>query len=289
MDPRVVFNKLARLLDLNTDNITENVRRINSNNPDARLRYIMERLVHNLHEFARETRLSTTEWMAGIEFLTAMGKICGEERQVRFPPVLPDGAFLSRKSSILTLLRSQEFILLSDTLGLSLLVDAMDHPKPVNGTEGTVLGPFHTHKMPERRNGELIMQNDPDGTPVLVVCKIRDFVETLTNNPRSGLYGVKQTLRFSVDSVFCLLDVLRSHLQTDSYKLSSHISRATHIIATRSVSVAGKYIIPLFPTDDIDRACSQFHIFSLISEEESRGRCQSLRGPPQPPANWDGW
>jgi hypothetical protein len=85
MEPRVAFNKLARLLDLNTDNITENVHRINSNNPDARLRYIMERLVHHLHQFARETRLSTTEWMAGIEFLTATGKICDEERQVRFP------------------------------------------------------------------------------------------------------------------------------------------------------------------------------------------------------------
>jgi hypothetical protein len=85
MDPRVALTKLPRLLDLNTDNITENVNRINSNNPDARLRYIMERLVHHLHEFARETRLSTTEWMAGIEFLTATGKICDDERQVRVP------------------------------------------------------------------------------------------------------------------------------------------------------------------------------------------------------------
>lgn len=70
------------LKDLTIDNITENVIRINSQTSDARLRYIMERLVSHLHEFARETRLSTPEWMAGIEFLTAVGKKCTGVRQV---------------------------------------------------------------------------------------------------------------------------------------------------------------------------------------------------------------
>jgi protocatechuate 3,4-dioxygenase beta subunit len=95
-------------------------------------------------------------------------------------------------------LQSQEFILLSDTLGLSLLVDAMDHPKPVNGTEGTVLGPFHTHTMPERSNGDLIMQNDPDGTPVLVVCKIRDLQGRPIEGVRVEIWETDSTGHYDV-------------------------------------------------------------------------------------------
>lgn len=71
-----------RLMNLTIDNITENVKLVNSTNPDARFKYILERLIHHLHDFARETRLSTKEWMAGIMFLTATGQICSDVRQV---------------------------------------------------------------------------------------------------------------------------------------------------------------------------------------------------------------
>ena len=71
------------LKDLTIDNITENVVRINSQCSDPRLKYIMERLVSHLHDFARETRLSFDEWMAGIQFLTQVGQICTDVRQVR--------------------------------------------------------------------------------------------------------------------------------------------------------------------------------------------------------------
>ncbi|PVI06193.1 catechol 1,2-dioxygenase-like protein [Periconia macrospinosa] len=134
------------LKDLTIDNITENVHRINSQTEDARLKYIMERLVTHLHDFARETRLSTSEWMAGIEFLTAVGKKCTDVRQ--------------------------EFILLSDTLGLSLLVDSIDHPKPASSTEGTVLGPYHTHDAHDQTIGSSI-SGDPDGTPLLCLCTVK--------------------------------------------------------------------------------------------------------------------
>ena len=80
MDPSKV--KIPPLKDLNTDNITENVNLINSNNPDTRMKYILERLVTHLHDFARETRLSTKEWMQGIIFLTRTGQICTDVRQV---------------------------------------------------------------------------------------------------------------------------------------------------------------------------------------------------------------
>lgn len=74
------------LKDLTIDNITENVHRINSQASNARLKYILERLVSHLHDFARETRLSTEEWMAGIQFLTETGKMCTDVRQVIYSP-----------------------------------------------------------------------------------------------------------------------------------------------------------------------------------------------------------
>ena len=68
--------------DLTIDNITENTILINSQGSDIRMKYVLERLVSHLHDFARETRLSTNEWRAGVEFLTAVGQICSDVRQV---------------------------------------------------------------------------------------------------------------------------------------------------------------------------------------------------------------
>ncbi|KIH87377.1 hypothetical protein SPBR_05092 [Sporothrix brasiliensis 5110] len=135
------------LLDLTIDNITPNTIRINDQSPDARLRYLMARLVTHLHDFARETRLSTDEWMAAISFLVQTGQICSDVRN--------------------------EFILLSDILGLSLLVDSINHPKPTGSTEGSVLGPFHTHDAPTLANGAS-MTSDPDGEPMLALCRVVD-------------------------------------------------------------------------------------------------------------------
>ncbi|KKY17431.1 putative catechol dioxygenase [Phaeomoniella chlamydospora] len=67
----------------------------------------------------------------------------------------------------------KEFILLSDVFGLSLLVDSIDHPKPPQSTEGTVLGPFHTLEAELKTNGES-MSHDPNGKPLLVLCNIKD-------------------------------------------------------------------------------------------------------------------
>ncbi|KAL2006611.1 hypothetical protein VTN00DRAFT_9279 [Thermoascus crustaceus] len=145
MDPSQV--KIPPLKDLTIDNITENVILINSLCEDARMKYVLERLVTHLHDFARETRLSTKEWMSGLQFLTEVGQICSDVRQ--------------------------EFILLSDVLGLSLLVDSIDHPKPEGSTQGTVLGPFHTHEAQEMTAGDM-MSHDPQGEPLLVLCTLKD-------------------------------------------------------------------------------------------------------------------
>lgn len=80
MDPSQV--DVPPLKDLTIDNITDNVKLINSQCPNPRLKYILERVVQHLHDFARETRLSQDEWMTGLLFLTAVGQICTDVRQV---------------------------------------------------------------------------------------------------------------------------------------------------------------------------------------------------------------
>lgn len=90
MDPSKV--KIPPIKNLSADTITENTILINSVNPDARFKYILERLVSHLHDFARETRLSSKEWMAGLEFLTATGKACTDVRQVCLDPISPSHA-----------------------------------------------------------------------------------------------------------------------------------------------------------------------------------------------------
>ena len=164
------------LLDLTIDNITPNTILINSQCPDARLKYVMSRLVTHLHDFARETRLSTDEWTSAIQFLIACGQICSDVRN--------------------------EFILLSDVLGLSLLVDNVNHPKPRGSTEGSVLGPFHTHDAPQLENGAS-MTSDPEGEPMLALCTVRDtegkpvagVKVDIWETDSSGKYDVQHTDR----------------------------------------------------------------------------------------------
>jgi hydroxyquinol 1,2-dioxygenase len=107
---------------------------------DPRLRELMRALVSHLHAFATEVRLDEDEWRVLIDFLTATGKITDERRQ--------------------------EFILWSDALGLSMLVDALARPAD-GATESTVLGPFYVPGAPVRAYGES-MAEEPAGTPARV-------------------------------------------------------------------------------------------------------------------------
>jgi hydroxyquinol 1,2-dioxygenase len=96
------------LIDIDENTITQAVLERLASTPDARLREVMAGLVRHLHDFAREVRLTEAEWFEGIRFLTETGQMCDERRQ--------------------------EFILLSDTLGLSTLVTALNHRKPAGCT-----------------------------------------------------------------------------------------------------------------------------------------------------------
>lgn len=140
---------------MSDDTITANTKIVNSNTPNPRLKYILESLVDHLHDFARETRLTTEEWETGIDFLTRVGQTCTEIRQ--------------------------EFILLSDVLGLSVLVDGISHPKPDGATIGTLLGPFHTHDAEEHVQGDSIC-SEGKGEPLLIEGRLTD----LQGNPVEG-------------------------------------------------------------------------------------------------------
>jgi len=115
--------------------------------PDPRLREIMASVVTHLHAVVREVEPSLDEWMAAIRFLTATGQISDDKRQ--------------------------EFILLSDTLGVSMLVDAINHRKPSGATESTVLGPFHVAGAPRREMGDTISL-DGKGEPAWVSGRVVD-------------------------------------------------------------------------------------------------------------------
>lgn len=122
---------------------------IQRSGPDAnpRVKQLVDSLVKHLHAFIKETEPTMEEWMQGIEFLTRTGQLCTEWRQ--------------------------EYILLSDTLGVSMLVETINNRKSSGETESTVLGPFHVSNAPRYENGANICL-DGKGEPVHVSGIVRD-------------------------------------------------------------------------------------------------------------------
>ncbi len=119
-----------RAIDHNT--ITDAALEQMSATPNPRLKQIMEGLVKHLHEFAREVDLTPEEWIQGIGFLTAVGQKCTPFRQ--------------------------EFILLSDTLGFSALINALHDKRGVEAsTKSSLLGPFYREGSPEMNLGDCIV------------------------------------------------------------------------------------------------------------------------------------
>jgi catechol 1,2-dioxygenase len=123
---------------------------------DSRLRELVQAFVRHLHAFAVEVGLTQDEWRSAIEILTATGTITDEHRQ--------------------------EFILWSDTLGLSMLVDALANPLPEGATESTVLGPFYVPGSPLRDYGDDISEQS-GGTPAWVHGRVLDVT---TGAPVAG-------------------------------------------------------------------------------------------------------
>ncbi len=125
--------------------------------PNERLKTVMQAAIRHTHAFVREVELTRDEWMAGIQFLTATGQICSETRQ--------------------------EFILMSDTLGVSTLVEMTNYSPTAGTTENTVLGPFYAPNSPARGYGESMLDDDDRGDRVVV----RGTITDPDGNPLSGV------------------------------------------------------------------------------------------------------
>jgi hydroxyquinol 1,2-dioxygenase len=131
------------------DDITAEVLRRFESTPDPRLRAIMLSLTRHIHAFVKDVRLDEGEWWKAIGFLTATGQMCSDKRQ--------------------------EFILLSDTMGVSMLVDLISNGKPPGATESTVFGPFYREGGPELPEGGNVAEGVEGGTPAIVAGRVLDM------------------------------------------------------------------------------------------------------------------
>lgn len=143
--------------NLDEHTITQAVLERFSTTPDPRLKEIIFSLVQHLHDFARDVRLTEEEWLEGIKFLTRAGHITDDKRQ--------------------------EFILISDTLGLSMLTVAMNNQKPEGCTEATVVGPFHVENAPHYNLGDDV-GNGAIGAP----CFVKGTIKGLKGEPVPGAH-----------------------------------------------------------------------------------------------------
>jgi len=139
-----------------TDKLLDQVLATFVNTADPRMHEIATAAIKHVHAFVKEVNLTEQEWMAGIEFFTAVGKACSDVRQ--------------------------EFILLSDITGTSSLVEMLDYKGLPGSTENTVLGPFYQGGSPRRKNGDSIIVS-PDPGPKLHVS---GTVRSLDGRPIAG-------------------------------------------------------------------------------------------------------
>jgi protocatechuate 3,4-dioxygenase beta subunit len=133
---------------INENTITEGALEQMSSTPDPRLKEVISCLVRHLHAFAREVDLTPEEWLEGIRFLTAVGQTCTQHRQ--------------------------EFILLSDTLGLSSLVNALHDCRATEAaTKSSLLGPFYRQDAPAMTLGSSIVSQG-SGSEVVIYGRVSD-------------------------------------------------------------------------------------------------------------------
>jgi len=131
------------------DRLLDDVVRSFAGSSDRRLQEVMEAAVRHVHAFVSEVGPSREEWRVGIDFLTAVGQACSDTRQ--------------------------EFILLSDALGVSSLVETVAFGAAEDATENTVLGPFYVPGSPLREFGDSILEDPDDGQPLVVRGRVTDL------------------------------------------------------------------------------------------------------------------
>ena len=161
--------------ELTPETITDAVLDQMATTPDPRMREIMASAVKHLHAFAREVKLTPAEWIKGIAFMTAVGKICTPARQ--------------------------EFILLSDTLGLSALVNGLhDSTAMEEGTHTSLLGPFYREASPNLPAGSQIAKTVKPGSEVVLYGRVTDVngkpvgdaTVSIWQTGADGLYDIQE-------------------------------------------------------------------------------------------------
>jgi len=162
------------------EDITANIMKLNELIPDERFKFLISKLTQHIHTFAKETNLTTEEWMSAILFLTRVGQKCTDLRQ--------------------------EMILLSDVLSVSSFVDLLNNPNGGKATESSVLGPFYTEDAPDVATGESIA-SEGKGDYLYVSGKILNtegkpipdaVIETWETDSKGG-YDVQYAVRDKPD------------------------------------------------------------------------------------------
>lgn len=219
--------------DLSETTVTDAVLEQMAGTPDPRLRDVMATLVRHMHAFAREVRLTPQEWLAAISFLTRTGQACTPARQ--------------------------EFIPLSDTLGLSTLVNIMDNGAAEEaGTEGSLLGPFYQQSSPQYGLGEQIAV-EAKGPELQIYGTVRDK----RGNPVPG--ATIQVWQTDADGYYDL----QLHGGAKADMRGSFTADAEGHYHFRTLHPLGYYIPPDGPVGEMIRAqdrhgCRPAHIHFLI-------------------------
>ncbi len=162
--------------ELTPETITDAVLDQMATTPDPRMREVLAVAVKHLHAFAREVNLTPAEWIRGIEFMTAVGKMCTPERQ--------------------------EFILLSDTLGLSALVNGLHDGTAIEeGTHTSLLGPFYRETSPKLAPGSQIARTVKPGSECALYGRVTDVngkplanaTVSVWQTGADGLYDIQES------------------------------------------------------------------------------------------------
>ena len=194
--------------ELTPDTITDAVLEQMATTSDPRMREVMASAVKHLHAFARDVNLTPGEWIKGIAFMTAVGKMCTAERQ--------------------------EFVLLSDTLGLWALVNGLHDKTAIEeGTHTSLLGPFYRETSPKLAAGSQIARTVKPGSECVLYGRITD----VDGKPLAGAtVSIWQT---GADGLY---DIQESATETDYRGVFTTDADGTYLL--RTVKPIG-YSIPM--------------------------------------------
>lgn len=143
--------------------LTEKVLNAYSHIDNPRLKLIVADLIMHLHAYVKETKVTDDEWEYAWDFMKRMADMTGPERN--------------------------EFILLADVIGVSQLIETLNHEEPNQPVGFALVGPFYRADAPFRERGRSIASEDTPGTRVRISGRVLDFEKSTPIGGRSSTYG----------------------------------------------------------------------------------------------------